>query len=296
MRRRLSLVVPAFALGVLLAAGACKRSDPKGAAPSASVPARIPSALPIPPEVISRVVNPKREQAYAGPTATLRGTVRAKGDPAPEQPEVLAKIPSDCANAREMYAKLFREGEGRTLGDVLVTVTGYEGYVPSKRDVLSVEGRGCAWSARTFAVTFGERIDIVAKDRRAYVPDLMGANMPAQIVVTPGGAPSPLYAQRPGRYVLVDSMRIFATAEILVLKYSTFDVTDLDGKYEIAGIPVGKAKLGVILPATGATIERSIELEAGKTLDLDLELPFDAKAWAAKATAPSGPAPSAAPQ
>jgi hypothetical protein len=140
---------------------------------------------------------------------------------------------------------------------------------------MVVEGNGCAWSTRTVAMTFGERLDVVAKDRRAYVPDLMGARMAAQILALPGGSGSSLYAQQPGRYVLVDSMRIFATAEVLVLKYATHDVTGMDGRYEIPDIPKGKVTLSAVLPATGATIERSIEIEAGRTQEVNLEIPFD---------------------
>lgn len=293
---RAGLALVGFALALL--AGACKRSDPKGAAPSASIPAKIPSALPIDQQTISRVLNPRNREAYSGPTATIRGVVRVKGDPPPDQPSVLEKIPEGCTLAREMYGKLFREGPGRTVADALVTVTGYEGYVPSQRSIATVEGRGCAWSARTFAITFGERIDVVSKDKRVYVPDLMGAKMAAQLLVTPGGDPIALYAQRPGRYVLVDSMRIFATAEVLALKFSTFDVTELDGKYEIIGIPAGKVTLGVVLPSANLSVEREVVLEGNKTLELDLELLFDAKKFEASTKPPdpsSAPPASAAP-
>ena len=48
-------------------------------------------------------------KAYAGPRGTVRGRVIAIGDPPPDQPEVLAKIPEQCGKGREAYAKLFRE-------------------------------------------------------------------------------------------------------------------------------------------------------------------------------------------
>jgi hypothetical protein len=90
-------------------------------------------------------------------------------------------------------------------------------------------------------------------------------------------------------------MRIFATAEVLVLKYATHDVTGLDGRYDIGGIPKGKVTLSALLPATGATVERTVEIEADRALEVNLEIPFDVSKYeaerAARAPAPKPPAP-----
>ncbi|HYO95223.1 MAG TPA: carboxypeptidase-like regulatory domain-containing protein [Polyangiaceae bacterium] len=298
LRELAGTLVGSLAAGTLMLSAAgcrCSESDP-GPTPAASVPASVASGLPIAPEVISRAVNPRSEKAYAGPVGTVRGRIRATGDPAPTQEQVLSQVPSECATAREVYGPLFREGPERGLADVLVAITGYEGYVPARAPIEVVEASGCAWSSRTVALTFGQRLDVVSKDRRAYVPQLMGSNMGAQIIALPGGAESTMYPQSPGRYVLVDSMRIFSTAEVLVLKYATHDVTGVDGKYEISGVPVGALTLNALLPATGATLQREVVVEAGKTVELDLELPFNAAEYKAR---PSGsaaaPSSSAAP-
>jgi hypothetical protein len=229
----------------------------------------------MPPEVVEAAVNPKHEGVYSGPAGTIRGIVRATGDAPPDQPRLLAQIKDDCAPARDVYGKLFREGPGRTLADVLVAVTGYQGYVPEQHSVAEVQASGCAWSSRTLALTYGQRLDVIAKDRKAYVPDLMGAKMAAQIIALPGGSGSSLYPQAPGRFVLVDSMRIFSTAEVLVLKYATHDVTGLDGRYSIERIPAGRVKLSAILPETGVTVEKEVDLKPSAVLDIDLELAFD---------------------
>lgn len=280
------------ALFLLLATlSACKgKSDAK---PAGSVPAPIATGVPVPAEKISKAVNPRGEAAYAGPTGSVRGTIRITGDAPPEQRDVLAQIPSGCERAKEVYGKLFRVGPDRAVADVLVAVTGYKGYVPSRRQVLTVEAAGCAFSTRTVALTYGERLEVLSKDRRAYVPDLLGARVPVQLIALPGGSGSAMYPEAPGRYVLVDSMRIYSRAEVLVLKYATFDVTGLDGKYSIEGIPVGPVSINALLPSTLSSAEQKIVIEAGKPLDLDLELKFDAeqfKARMAEPNPPSGPA------
>lgn len=253
-------------------------------------------------ETISHVVNPDSKPPYTGPSGKVFGTVTMKGDPPADMPEVTRQIKDECAPAREVYGQVFREGPGRTLADVFVAVTGYDGYVPPPSSVVTVAASGCAWSTRTVGMTFGQRLEVVSKDHKAYVPDLLGANMPAQLVALPGGSGSALYPESPGRYVLMDSMRIFSRAEVLVVKYATHAVTGLDGKFSIEHIPAGKVTLSAVLPATGQTVEKSIEINPAQPLKQDLEFTFDAAMFqrtleAAKKAQPGTPAiTSAAPQ
>lgn len=251
------------------------------AAPSASsVPvAKLAGGVPISPTVVEKVVNPKREAAYAGPVGSVAGSVSIVGDEVPLDSE-RTSIPADCLAARETYKHPIREGIMRSAADVFVAVTEYEGYLPAREDAMVVAASGCAFDTRTIGLTFGQALDIVSKDRRPYVPELLGSRATAQLVVTPGGDPVRLYPERPGRYTLVDSMRIFATADVFVVAYRTFDVTGLDGKFEIKDIPVGKVKLNALLPAANLTTQREITIEPGKTTTVDLELKFDKKAFA----------------
>jgi hypothetical protein len=189
--------------------------------------------------------------------------------------ELAAQIPKDCQVANSVYSHLFRAGPGGELADALVAVTGYKAYVPERLPVKTVDAQGCAWGTRTISLTFGQRLDVVSKDRRPYVPELMGGRMPAQIIAMPGGAASNLYPANPGRYVLVDSMRIFATAEVYVLKYPTHAVTGTDGRYEITAIPAGDVTVNAFSPQTGESAEKKLSLAAGEIRELDFDLPFD---------------------
>jgi hypothetical protein len=285
-------------LALALCVAGCHKGSKSGSAPSASVSAGVPpapvaSGLPGDPMATSRIVNPKGEAAYSGPSGGVRGIVTVTGDPAPTMNALLAKIPDSCAKAREAYAPLFREGMMRSLADVLVGVTGYKGYVPEREPRVMVEAKACSFNTRTLALTFGQILQVVSKDKDAYVPVLLGSQQPAQLMALPGGSGAELFPQHPGRFMLSDSIKIFMYADVLVLKYATHAVTGLDGRYQIDGIPVGEVKVNALLPSTGSGAEKTVKIEAGKLIDVNLEIPFDAKKHAEQSAAKSAPAGSA---
>jgi hypothetical protein len=262
-------------------------------APSASVAQTVPA---IAPEAIAKAVNPKSEPPYAGPTGAIRGTVTIRGDLPALQEDVLAKIPEQCKEARQMYARPFREGMMHALADALVAVTEYAGYVPGKREPLRVTARGCAWDSRTLALTFGQLLEVVSRDPGGNIPKLVGTTTPAQLVAIPGGDPVSLVPTSPGKYTLTDLGKPFMTADVFVLKYATFDVTGLDGRYEIAGIPAGQVNVSAFLPATMATEQRRVTIRPGQTSEENFELDFDAKQYAEAVASRRAKQPTAAPR
>lgn len=297
---RASLVV---ALGA--AALACNRSKPKpaGSSAPASAPASASAAprLPAPvasglpdPAYVSSIVNPEGMPAYDGPVGTVRGRVVVTGDTAPELSAVLAKVPAHCTAGRETYGRLFREGPGRSLADVLVAVTGYKGYVPEREPNVRIEAKGCSFGTKTIAMTLGQRIEVLSRDAEAYVPELLGERGQPQLVAVPGAkSGSTLYPTKVGRFVLIDNLKLFMTAEVLVLKYPTHAVTGLDGRFEITNVPAGPAMVSALLPVTGATAGKPVSVEAGKaTEELVFELDFDRAAYEARLDG-GVPAPSA---
>jgi hypothetical protein len=283
------------ALGPVLAGAlalACAKQQPTRAAPSASasasaakpapaLPAPVASGLPDP-QTVSAQVNPNQERTYDGPVGTVRGRVIVTGDTSVPLPDALEKIPPTCpASAREVHGTLFREGPGRTLADALVAVTGYKGYVPEREPVVRVEAKGCAYSTRTLAMTYGQRIEVASMDQETYVPELLGERGQPQILAMPGNQMvSPLYPTRPGRFVLIDNLKLFMTAQVMVVKFSTHAVTGVDGRFEIKNVPVGPVNVNALLPVTGVGAQKNITVEAGKpTEELVFEIPFDAKAF-----------------
>lgn len=164
---------------------------------------------------------------------------------------------------------------------MLVAVTGYDAYVPQKEPAHVVRGVGCAWETRTIALTFGQTLRVQAGDNRPYVPDLMGQSMPAQLFAMPGAEPVNLPPRKPGRYRLVDSMRLYSVADVFVVAYPTFAVTGIDGKFEISGVPVGKVKVSALLPVTMAVSAQDVEVSADKPTELELSLDFDVETYKA---------------
>jgi hypothetical protein len=267
--------------------GCSRKSDatPSGSASSsASAPAasakpasEIPRPIPLTQAQIDSTVNPTKLPAYKGPTGTIRGNISVRGDRAPEREDVIATITPKCQAAKEMYGKLFREGMMRSLADALVTVTGYDGYVPARSTSKLVEARNCSWDSRTIALMFGQRLDVQSKDSEPYLPDLIGGSMPAQMVAIPGREPVTLYPMKVGRYGLGDTLHPFSFADVFVIKYPTFAVTGLDGKYEITGVPVGEVTVTAVLPITMRTAEKKVKVEPDRAILVDLEIPFDKK-------------------
>ena len=227
-------------------------------------------------EEVEKVVNPKGDKPYDGKTGTLHGHITITGDPPPDSG---VSTPPDCPEAGETYAKAFRVGPENSAADVLVAVTGYQGFVPAAKPAVDVKVRGCAFDKRTYAAAFGQRFEIQNFDKKAsYLPYLDPAPYKAVMIALPGGAPVRVYAYQPAvNYVMRDfQARPYLTANVFVLKFATLDVTGLDGNYEIKGIPVGKVKVSALLPAIGKTSDKEIEIAEGDNV-ADLELAYDAK-------------------
>lgn len=244
----------------------------------------IPIGVPFPADAIVKTLNPKGVAPYSGPTGTLKGTIHVTGDAPPSVPGL--KIKTKCSEASATYGKLFRVGLEKTLADVLVAVTGYEGIVPAASDTMKMTIHGCALAKRTIAATYGQRLEISNLDPlESFMPYLDGAPTESILVAVPGGPPVKLYPQQPGHYLIRDQLpNPFFTADVFVLAYATHDVTGLDGQYEIKNIPVGPVKVNAFLPvlAHRKAEEKAFDIKAGEN-KLDFTIKFDLKTDAAAA-------------
>lgn len=282
------------AVAAALAVSACQGKSenpnpaPSAAAPASSTAAASPSAsanapglkgvvvgIPAPPEKIAKEVNPNGAEPYSGPSGTIKGVVRIKGDPPPPTDYAFKE---GCSEAAAAYGKLFRVGQDNTVADVLVAATGYDGYVPPSGEAVKITMRGCALSKRTVAAAFGQRIEVSNLDKtESYMPYLEGSAFRAVMVAMPGGDPVKLYPQEPGHYMIRDQLpKPFMWADVYVVKFATHDVTGLDGQFEIKNVPVGKVRVNALLPIIDVTSEQVIEVKEGEN-KVDLTLEFDLK-------------------
>jgi hypothetical protein len=250
---------------------------------------------------VAKVVNPTGLLPYAGPTGSLKGVVRVSGDPVPPPDPDVPAVPSSCQSASAFYGKLFREGPGRTLADALVTVSDYGArYLPASAATKNITVQDCHWESRTFALVFGQALAVINAGSKPHVPQLLGANAPANLVSLARGEPIKLLPMRPGYVTLQDMMNLFLRADVFVLKYPTFAVTGLDGRYEIRGIPPQEVSVNAFSPQATLLEQKRVRIVAGQTTELDFVLRFDAQARAKARAAPSAgssghPATSASP-
>jgi hypothetical protein len=270
-------------LGAAIGALGCQGGKGNEASPATSAAAPVASAAtsasaveaavgrPASPADVAKIMNPKGQAPYSGPVGSLRGHVRIKGDPPPDAG--LSFPIGKCGEAAATYGRLFRVGQDGALADALVTVVNYDGFVPERDEAEKVTLHGCALSRRTLALSFGQRIEIANLDpTEPYMPYLDGGAFTAVMVAVPKGDPVKLYPQQPGHYLIRDQLpKPFMTADVFVLKFATHDVTDLDGEFEINGIPVGKVLTSAFLPSINADTKKPIEIKEGvNTLDFEL--------------------------
>jgi hypothetical protein len=228
------------------------------------------------------------EAASTQPRGSVQGVIRVKGDAPPTIESMASKIPvGKCFRAHETYAKLFREGPGRTLADVLVAVTRYDGEPAKPPREVRIEAKDCALDRRTVALSLGQTLAVHNAGAETYTPQLMGYPSQALMLAVPGGDPVRFKPEKVGQYQLIDRSHEFVFADVFIVDYPTLAVSGLDGKFEVTGVPAGKAKLSALLPITGQTIERDVDVPADGAVKLELEFSFDAAKDGAKA-APLG--------
>lgn len=235
-----------------------KGSDEKidGAPRNADPDAQPINATALPAASVAKMLNPDKLPAYTGQTGSVEGTVTIKGLKAPATPADFHK----CPDAEKTWGTAFREGDGRTLADVVVGVTGYEGfYIPEKDEGKTIVIRGCGFEQRTLTLTYGQRIEVKNEATEFWTPILEpGPNMVLRMA-TPKGDPVFIYPKNPGHYILRDRDRRYSEVDVYAFLHPLHAVTTLEGKFRIDGLPVGKVKVSARHPRID--FERNVELE-----------------------------------
>jgi hypothetical protein len=221
---------------------------------------------------------------YDGPTGSVEGTVWIDGDPAPDSDD---QDFASCPGAEALYKKKFREGatagpnHARPVADALVGATGYPAFVPERAEMKRLVFDNCTYGTRTVALTFGQRLEVSNKSKRAIAPGLDQLFSPALMVAPPEekGDPVKIYPQRPGYFTLSDRLGGGGKQrplDVYVLLFPTYDVTNIAGHFRIDGIPVGKVDVFARLRTIGQETSQKVEIRAGVVQNVDLTLHFKA--------------------
>ena len=253
--------------------------------PPPSAPAH---ATPIPVASIEAAVNPAHLPAYDGPTGSVEGTIRVDGPAAPDRK---GSAYGKCRDAATIYGKAFREGPAgadgsRSLADAIIAVTGYTGYyLPERNDVASISVDDCAFSSKTVAMTFGQRLEIKGTAKDIWAPALAQVYQPALMVVNANTEPVKLYPPHPGYFTLVDTTQghQYAAVDVYAMLQPLHTVSDVTGHYRIDGVPVGKLKVNARLAAIGREASADVEVQQGVVQHVDLVLHFVPRGAAADA-------------
>lgn len=223
--------------------------------------------------VASASVTPAPAPALA--SGVVQGIVRISGDASPDLPSAKEIPVGKCFKAHERHKLVFRKAADGGVADALVGVTEYKASVPKATAPVVVTMEDCSLGQRTVAVMFGQEIHMKNKGPTAAMPQLVGLPTPAVIAAVPGGDPVTLIPTSPGRYEIVDRSHPFASADVYVVNYPTVAVTNEQGRFQIPGVPAGEVKVSVMLPSTGLTAEKRVNVEAGKSVEVSFDLTFE---------------------
>jgi hypothetical protein len=247
---------------------------------AAARPSAPPNALAVPSASVEAVVNPEHLPAYAGPTGSVEGTILVEGPQAPDIPDLDFRT---CPAGIDVYGKLFRSGSARPdgkrpLADAVVVVVGYGGfYLPDKGPVEQVVVTpSCGYGARSIAMTYGQRLEVVNDSKYAFAPHLAGIFQAAVMIAPPGrnGDPVKLYPPKPGHYLMMDTMQSFVREDLFVLRQPLHAVTDLAGHFRIDGVPVGKLSVGASLATINADAHTDVDVRASVVEHVELTLVY----------------------
>jgi hypothetical protein len=248
----------------------------EAAAPAPTVPMNV---TPLPAASIAALINPSKLPPYSGPTGSIEGIIHVDG---PASPEMKGVDFHTCPAAARLYGKLFREGAAgedgsRPLADAIVAVTGYTGYyVPERKEAEPIAIEDCAFSTRTVAMTFGQRLEISNKAPDLWAPSLVQAPMPVLMMATSHSTdPVRLYPPHPGYFTLVDKEKHdWAQADVYALLHPLHAVSDTGGHYRIDGVPVGKLKVSARLRVLQREATADVEVLANVVQKVDLVLHY----------------------
>jgi plastocyanin len=179
---------------------------------------------------------------------------------------------------QRFYVKDSKKGQLAEAVVVLTPEKRKRGKVAHRPETVTIDQKNFQFTPETVAIQAGDRVKFLNSDKevhnvKSFHPlHSFNVNLPA------GGEHVETF-EKAGRLkrpyqigcVYHSSMR----AWIFVFDHPNFQVTQTDGRFELQNIPPGQYKLEMVHPAGELQWSREIEVEAGETVDVDIQVSPD---------------------
>ncbi len=244
---------------------------------------------------LDKLMNPSGATEYTGPTGTIEGIVRVKGDaPAVRSYQTL---PKGCEKATGIHGPAYRAGPKGELADALVGVLQTNGYVRPAREDKHIIIKDCAIQPRVIDLSLGQRLLVANADEMPYAPQTAVSKTKITRLALKDQSPVPVILSHPGAYGLTWLAGVLPGGSapevtVFVIPSALHQTTALDGRFRINGVPAGKNKVYVTASHQGMPeVRKEVEVKAGGVVEVELELTYTNTGGTTASAAPSSSTP-----
>ena len=259
-------------------------------APSADPHADPAGGFPLTDVQLDKLMNPSGATEYAGATGTIEGIVRVKGDPPVVR--TFQALPKGCEKSVPIHAPSYRAGPKGELADVLVAVLQNNGYVRASRADKHVIIKNCSIQPRSIDLSLGQRLLVGNADDMPYSPQTVQITKILRLALK-DQSPIPLLFVKTGAYGLTWLTGALPgsnvpEATVYVIPSALHQVTAVDGRFRIVGVPVGKAYVTASYQGM-PEVRKEVDVKAGAEAKVELEMIYTAPPAPVPAPSASGP-------
>ncbi len=214
------------------------------------------------------------ELPVPGPTGTIEGVVLLDGPlPAPERLELPAAFQgvAGCGDAARRYAQRFDiSSPGPFPGALVAAEARAPGLGPPVPRRLIV--RDCDITPRFVFAKENDPVLLGTEGRRPHLPTIVGSGAMIDQLLIPGQPDRTLQFPSPGTYpVRIRDLPEFVGAMIYRLRQRFIDTTDVQGRFRIAEVPVGRVTVNAWYPGAIAS-QQVATVSAGQVARLEFHL------------------------
>jgi hypothetical protein len=215
----------------------------------------------------------REESMIPGPTGRIVGTVTYEGLPVPTPTVVTNDKDTECCGVKIKIQDIVISAENRGIMNTIVWIEDVklpDGYKPPQQS-LRLATQKCQFRPHVAAMTLGSSIEVSNADPIAHTVQLTGAQ-DETIRLKNRDEEYTSEARHAGMIRVTCEDHEWMTAFVRVDPHPFHDVTDADGRFVIAGVPVGEYKLKVWHEKFSEQ-EIAVPVRAGETTSLKVHYP-----------------------